>query len=349
MRKLYYFLFNFTIFFSFFSIMAQKMDRIKYNANELYEFQENGEKIRRLIGDVVFKQKTSTMYCDSAYYYVKDNLMKAFGHIKIEDDSIRIISKNMIYNGQDRTAQLRDDVIYTKGDQRLTTNFFDYNLETEVGHYFKGGKLKNSKNVLTSKTGFYYELQDYVLFFEDVFLVTPDYTLESDTLRYDITSEIVTTEGNTIIVTQEDETILHADGGVFRTSKERSNFVEGTLETEEYYMEGDELFFDDLKKYYNAQGHVKLTAKNDNIVITGDQGFFDKSKGISKVYGNALMQRFFKKDTLYMSADTLVYIEKKYDSVQRILAYHHVEIWKPDLQGLADSTVYFLKDSLLYF
>ena len=348
MRKLLQTILVFSLLLLCWDTQAQKKDRIKYKADDLYEFRKNGEKIRRLIGNVVFAQETTTMYCDSSYYYVDDNVMEAFGHVKIIDDSVTITSRKLIYNGQDRTAKLRENVIYTKADQRLTTDFLDYNMDTEEGQYFNGGKLKDSVNVLTSKSGYYYGLQKYALFYSDVVLVAPDYTLKSDTLRYNIRPKIAITEGKTTIIT-EDESILHAKGGTFRTRMDQSEFVEGTVETTDYYMEGDELFFDDLKKYYDASGNVKLTSKEDDVVITGDDGFADKANGISKVYGNALMRRFLREDTLYLAADTLVSIESEYDSAKRILAYHNVRIWKRNLQGLADSASYFLQDSLLYF
>ena len=121
------------------SIQAQKVDRIKYKADDLFEFRENGEKIRRLIGNVVFVQETTTMYCDSSYYYVKDNVMEAFGKVKIIDDSVTITSRRLIYNGQDRTAKLRENVVYVKADQRLPTEFLDYYMDTEIGNYYNGG------------------------------------------------------------------------------------------------------------------------------------------------------------------------------------------------------------------
>ncbi len=330
------------------SAQAQKGDRIKYKADDLFEFRKNGEKIRRLIGNVVFVQESSTMYCDSSYYYADDNVMEAFGRVKIVDDSVTITSNKLIYNGQDRTSKLRNNVVYVKGDQRLTTEFLDYHMDTEVGHYFNGGKLKDSVNVLTSESGYYYGLQKYAMFYKDVVLTAPDYVLKSDTLRYNTLPKIAITEGKTTIIT-EDESILHAQGGTFRTRIEQSEFISGTVETTDYYMEGDELFFDDLKKYYDATGNVKLTAKNEDIVITGDFGYSDKNNGVSKVYGNAIMRRFLQKDTLYVAADTLVSIESEYDSAKRILAYHNVRIWKSNLQGLADSASYFLQDSLLFF
>ena len=330
--------------------IAQKKDRIKYKAEDLYEFRKDGQKIRRLIGNVVFVQETSTMYCDSSLYYVDENVMEAFGKVRIVDDSVTITSKKLIYNGEDRTAKLRENVVYTKGEDRLTTDFLDYNMDTEIGNYFNGGKLQDSRNTLTSEIAYYYGKQDYALFYKNVVLLAPDYTLKSDTLRYNSGPKVAVSDGKTTIIT-EDESVLHSDGGTFRTKLDQSEFIDGTVETTDYYMEGDELFFDELKKYYDAKGNVKLTAKEDDIIILGDEGYSDEINQMSKVYGNAIMKRYLKDedDTLYLAADTLVSIESDYDSLKRLLAYNNVRIWKSNLQGLADSASYFLSDSLLFF
>ncbi|MEM6643016.1 MAG: OstA-like protein [Bacteroidota bacterium] len=345
-RKLFWFLLSLLIVLS--GTYAQDGDRIKYKADKLFEFRKKGQKIRRLVGNVVFVQETSTMYCDSSLYYVKENVMEAFGRVKIIDDSVTITSRKLIYDGDTRDANLRDNVVYTKGEQKLVTNFLDYNMDTEVGNYFNKGTLSDSTNVLKSDIGYFYGLQDYALFWGNVFLDAPDYDLEADTLRYNTVSKVAKTPGKTIIIT-EDETILHADGGEFRTTIDQSDFISGNIETEDYYMEADELFFDDLKKYYDATGNVRLTAKNDDVIITGDEGYNDDKNGISKVYGHAVMRRILEEDTLYLSADTLVSIESEYDSAKRILAYPNVKVWRFNLQGLSDSAAYFLQDSLLYF
>lgn len=348
MRKTLLFGFTLIMLLSSFLTIAQKKDKIKYDADEMIGIRENGKSLRRLIGNVIFKQKTSTMYCDSAIYHVKENVMYAYGHVKIVDDSVTITSDKLTYYGDVEDAKLRENVIYTKGEQRLTTDFLDYNMDTEIGNYFNKGQLRDSTNTLTSMSGYFYGKQNYAVFWQSVELVAPDYVLKSDTLNYNTKSKIATTDGWTKITTKDDE-VLHANGGEFKTEIDQSAFVNGTIETIDYYMEGDEIFFDDIKQYYDAKGNVKLTAKNDDVIITGDEGYNDDKNGISKVYGNALMKRIMQDDTLYMSADTLVSIESEYDSAKRILAYPNVKVWRFNLQGLADSASYFLQDSLLYF
>lgn len=327
--------------------LGQTNKRIQYDAELLIETRQQGKKVKKLIGNVVFKQKTTTMYCDSSFFYSKKNIMEAYGHVKIVDDSVTITSNSLIYDGNSRTAQLRDNVIYTKGEQRLTTDFLDYNMESEVGNYFNEGQLQDSTNVLTSEIGYFYGKESYALFWNQVELEAPEYNLETDTLRYFTKTKVAKTEGKTKIIT-DDGTVLHAKGGEFRTVSDQSQFIEGNIETEDYFLEGDELYFDDLKKYYNAIGNVTMRAKDENVIITGNEGFADKVNNISKVYGQALMKRVLEKDTFYLAADTLVSIESKYDSAKRILAYNNVKIWRSNLQGIADSASYFLHDSLIY-
>ena len=159
---------------------------------------------------------------------------------------------------------------------------------------------------------------------------------------------MATTPGATEIITENGGTTLHSSGGEFRTVMDQSLFVEGKLETPNNFLEGDDLFFDKSNKYYRAEGNVKLIAKNKDIIIIGDEGYNDKTNGISKIYGNPVMKKVMKSDTFYISADTLVYVESDIDSLTRILAHSKVKMFKQNLQGLADSLAYYLSDSLIY-
>jgi hypothetical protein len=114
-------------------------------------------------------------------------------------------------------------------------------------------------------------------------------------------------------------------------------------------MKGDKYFLDDIKKFYKAEDNVIMTSKEENTTIYGDDGDYDKLRGIAKVYGHAYVAKVADDgDTLFMTADTLVSIEDKDPRKKRILAYPNVKIFKSDLQGTADSLAYFTSDSLLF-
>ncbi len=329
-------------------VNAQKYERIKYKADELEFGREDGDSFRKLKGNVVFTQESTTVYCDTSFYFRKTNKMEAEGHVKIIDDSTTITARKLVYEGDERMAKLRENVKYERGDGQLYTDFLDYDLEGEIAHYFNNGKLIDTTNVLTSKTGYYFAKDNYAQFYTNVVLTTPDFVLETDTLRYNTSTKIAYTQGPSRITT-EDGTVVRNNAAEFRTVADETDLIEGEIETDDYFLEAEELFFDEAEKFYRANSNVKMTAKNEDVIITGDEGYYDRRNGISKIYGNPLMKRILEADTFYLAADTLVAIESDYDSLKRILAYHHVRAFKEGLQGRADSMSYFMNDSVLYF
>ena len=112
---------------------------------------------QRLIGNVIFVQNETTIYCDSAHFYRRENSVEAFGNVRIiEGDSIRITGSRLVYSGDNKTAKLRRNVVFNKlKTATLYTDNLDYARIPNVAYYFNGGRLVDSVNVLTSKKGYY--------------------------------------------------------------------------------------------------------------------------------------------------------------------------------------------------
>ncbi|MEP2023922.1 MAG: OstA-like protein [Reichenbachiella sp.] len=328
-------------------VMAQKGDRIKYKADRLTNSRAGKVRFKKLLYNVVFTQKSTTVYCDSAYFYSKSNEMEAFGRVRIVDDSVTITSKKLIYKGDEGMALLREDVVYRKGRKVLYTDILDYNLLTEVGEFKEHGKLVDERNTLTSTYGVYHSKSSQAFFYKDVLLVAPDFNLKADTLEYSSISKVAVTKGPTYIV-RRDGTTVDADGGRFRTAHDQTIFDEGTIETKNYVVTGDEIFIDDKRKIYTAKGNVVMTSKKDDIFILGDKAVYEKSKGLSTVYGRPLMKRVMKQDTFFMVSDTLISIENVDKDKERILAFHNILMYKLNMQGKCDSVAYFLSDSIIH-
>ena len=339
MRK---YLLYLVLLLSSFGSLAQK--RVQYSAKGKQEVvRKNGESIRYLIDDVVFTQDNTIVYCDSAVYQKRINQMMAYDHVKIINDSTTITSNSLFYEGNERMAQLRGNVLYQRGYQELITENFDYALDTEVAHYFSGGKFIDTTNILSSRLGYFYA-QDYLAqFYHSVVLISPEFTLKTDTLRYNTITKVAYSTGPTEII-NKDGTLIYANGGEFRTEISQTDIISGNIETPEYLLEGDQLFFYDLKKYYLGKGNVQLTSKDKNIILSGEEGYYDQNKKYSKIYGNAILKKIMELDTFYIAADTMITIESEYDSVRRILAYPDIRIFRTNLQGLADSAAYFISD-----
>lgn len=329
---------------------TQDIDRLKFKADLLKSGEKAGEKFKILVGNVVFTQKNTKIYSDSAYFYDQRNFAEVFGHVRIkEGDSITITANKLEYDGDKKIAKLREDVVYRDPDMTLYTDYLDYNRMEHLAYYYDGGRLISDQSSITSDQGNYDNIAKFASFKDSVTLVMPDYTLTSDTLQYNTVTEVAYTKGPTKI-NMNDGTILNAMVGLeYNTNEKQSLFQVSEIETEDYILRGDELFFDDLKKFYTADSNVEMVAKEDNIIIYGDHGRYWREKGLTKVYGTPLMTKIVNEDTLYMSADTLVSIEDSIATKKRILAYNDVKIFKSNLQGIADSLSYHVSDSMLYF
>ncbi|MEQ9168852.1 MAG: OstA-like protein [Fulvivirga sp.] len=309
-----------------------------------------GDRFDSFVGNVVFEQNETTIYCDSAIIFRKDNLVKAFGRVRItEGDSITITAKRLNYNGDNKKAELRENVVFKKlKSVTLYTDFLDYDRNRQQAKYFNGGRLVDSTNVLTSEKGYYQVNTNMASFKKNVVGKNPDYTLKSDTLQYHTKTNIVYFRDYTELTDVEGNQFYYEEGE-YNTNIRKSNLDEGEVETASYVLTGNKLFLDDLKKLYSATGDVEMVSKEQDVIITGDYSFYQKDKGIAKVYGNALMKKVMGLDTLYLTADTLMAIESKDPKKERVLAYKNVRIFKSDLQGKSDSLSYHTADSTLFF
>jgi len=332
-------------------VLAFSQKKVKLNhADSLKGSAKDGKRFERLLGHVIFEQNTTTIYCDSSYFYRSENRLEAFGHVHIVDDSVDITSRRLEYDGTKKIAYLRQQVVFEKTKiAKLYTDFLDYYRVKNEARYFNGGKLVDTTNTLTSKKGYYDVRTNLASFKKDVVGVNPDYTLNSDTLQYNSKSRLVYFRDFTSLRDSEGKTAYY-QSGVYDTRKKNSFLANGEMESPSYKIKGDAYFIDDIKKFYKVKGRVVMTSKNENMTIYGDDGFYDKKRGISKVFGNAYATKVSDEgDTLFLSADTLVSLENKDPRKKRLLAYHKVKIFKSDMQGKADSLAYVSLDSTLYF
>jgi len=331
-------------------VFAQKKVKIK-RSDSWKVSTVNNERINRFIGNVIFSQNETTIYCDSAHQVKSNNLIEAFGRIRItEGDSVSVTASGLTYNGNTKVAYLRKNVVFKKlGIATLYTDFLDYDRKKNEARYFNGGKLIDSVNVLTSKKGYYNVSNNLGSFKTDVVGVNPDYTLYADTLQYNSQTKIIYFLDSTTIKDKEGAVAVYKSG-FYNTNQKLSTLKDGQVETPTYKMKGSAYDLDDVKKQYRAKGNVIMTSKEENLLIYGDDGTYDRIKGISKVFGNAYVAKVSEEgDTLFVRADTLVSIENKDPAKKRILAYNNVRIFKSDLQGTADSLVYVNIDSMIYF
>ncbi len=344
MKFNYYFLFFLTLIS--FNLSGQKKEKITYKADELKFRRIDKEPVRKLIGNVIFIQGNTEIKCDSANFYNRKNTLEAFGKILITNsDSSTINAELLIYDGETKSAKLRKNVIYTKGDEQIKTNNLDYFIDEKKGFFFNEGELKDETNTLTSNNGIFYGNKDLSIFYVDVELLGEDYKLNADSMTYNSTTKEAITYGYTEILS-DDSLYIESLGGSFTQDSNNSSLNSSKIESDEYILEADFINFDEINSIYFAQNKVKLKIKKTDYYVLGDEGIYDRENNITKIYGNALLRKNIAQDTFYLSSDTILALDSK-NEMNKLFAYNNVKFYKNNFIGKTDSVVFFIKDSLL--
>jgi lipopolysaccharide export system protein LptA len=301
----------------------------------------------RLLGKVEMKHQNSLIFCDSAYFFRTENRAQLFGRVRIQDteDPITTTSSYAEYDGNTKVAKLRKKVIFTNQTTTLYTDYLDYNRETNVATYFNDGRVVDSTNVLTSERAVYEVNLERITFRQNVVLVNPDYTMKTDNLVYLTIPKTSETKGLTNIVSKEGYKLDAQLGSFYDTQQKQFRFFDGIVETEESRIKAMELFYDEGNAYYKGKEDVRVLNKERQVEVYGDNGEYWEERKYSLVHGNALVRKYFEKDTLFMTADTLISQDSEADTAKYLLAFKSIKLTKTDLAGIADSLVYNFADS----
>ena len=334
------------LFYCSLRLFAQEPTKIHLVHSDALEYDEKrGGKVRRLIGHVQFEQDTTVMFCDSAYFPLDRNYIECFAHVHIiKNDSIHIFGEELHYNGDTKFAEIFRKVKLTNHDMTLTTEYLTYDMNLDVGNYNNNAKIVDKENILTSKIGTYFSLIDLFAFHRNVVLTNPKYVIRCDTLKYNTIKKIAYFLGPTTINSKEN--LIYCENGWYDTERDISSFKENSyIITKEQKMWGDSLYYDRIKGIGKAFKNVVIFDTVQRIIVNGDYGEFHEVNEYSLVTGNAVMTQILENDSLYMHGDTLLSIFDSVKDVRTMFCYHHVRIFKSDLQGSCDSLVYSSKDS----
>ncbi len=325
-------------------VSAQKIELKR--ADEL----EGDREVRKLRGNVVFKQGETWLYCDSAFQFVKKNEIEAYNNIRIKSkDGLSITADTLYYNGNTKLARLRGDVFLQDGKVRLTTNHLNYDTDKRVGSYINGGNvIDTDNNRLVSGIGTY-DVPSKTFYFRDsVRIINPDYRLEADTLVYNSASKKAYFQGPTYIYYQ-DKT-LYAEDGNYDTRNKISNFQKNVrIDTKDYILKGDSVYYEEQTGDGEIAGKAYLFSKEDSVIIEAERAFYWGGMQNALAYGEPMMRFIHQPDTLYLLADTMVTKTDTLKDKKSLLAYNHVKIKYGELSGICDSLYYDMQDSVMYF
>ncbi|MBO0930118.1 OstA-like protein [Fibrella aquatilis] len=323
------------------------------HADSLIGLSSPGVSIKRVVNNVKFSHKGALLYCDLAIQNSTNNVIEAYGHVRIvQGDTVTVQGDTMYYYGNTRSATVLHRVVLKDRKMTLTTARLDYDMANGLAHYPTKGRIVDKENVLTSEEGYYSTRTKEFTFIRNVRLVNPQTTLIADSLLYNSATKVATFQGPTKIINKDGT--LQARDGTYNTTTRVSNFRQrATAYTDKYTLTGDTLNFDNVTELGIAKGNVVMVAKEDKTTITGNQGRYNGKLGITRVTGNAVVRTVSAQDTLYMRADTLFSYDtpsgSKEKKPRKLVGQKNVLVFKPDMQSRCDSLVYTAVDSSFYF
>lgn len=328
-------------------IFAQKTTKVQIeHADQLKFGNENGKNFKKLVGNAILKQDSTYFYCDSATLDDENNL-RAVGRIHINyADSVHIYGDFLTYYGDIKIAVLDSNVKMIDKRATLYTDHLEYDRNLAIAYYNQGGRIEDEDNVLTSKIGRYFTRTYEFLFKDSVVVVNPDYTMYSDTLKYNTETEIVYIEGPADLYGKEDH--IYSEKGWYDTRLNRAELSKNNrIRHLEQILRGDWIYYDGETEYGKALGNVWVKDTVQKVILEGGVSEFFREKKYSYMTDSARAILIDTYDSLYMHADSFILVMDSADHAKDLFAYNHMKFYKDDLQGACDSLVFRIQDSVI--
>ncbi|HEX7415020.1 MAG TPA: OstA-like protein [Bacteroidia bacterium] len=351
---------------------VKAQEQIDYKADGVKMLRTYKGGAKRLLGHVRFTTRDGMlMTCDSSYFY-DNNTIEAYSNIFIrQGDSLTITGKTAHYDGHTKLGLIEGDVVCKEKDMVLTTAILNFDSKHKTASYTTGGKIVSTENTLTSRHAFYDSPSKAVWFRYNVRMVNADYTMVADTLKYITSSKTVVFLGPTSGVSKKDS--LYCEWGWYHTPTQTSHLTKNAaIYSGKTIMKADSIHYDKRKEIGFGFDHVRLIDTAEKTIISGNRSYSNKPKGVMWMTDHALLTKIMGKDSLFATADSMwAYAKKvrrKVDSLTTdsgktyriikpdtsktidstiIKAYHHVKIFKTDVQGIADTMLFSTYDSTL--
>ena len=303
-----------------------------------------------VVGNVAFRHDSLYMYCDSAYFYDKQNSFEAFSNVRMEQgDTLFLYGDRLYYDGLTQIAEVRNNVRMENKNTTLLTDSLNYDRLYNLGYYFNGGTLMDEQNVLTSDWGEYSPATKQSVFNFDVRLESPDFTLTSDTLQYNTQTKIVNIVGPSDINGENNH--IYSERGTYNTLDGKAELYDRSILTNDgKQLTGDSLYYDNVLAVGQAFGNMVMNDTINRNMMTGEYGYYNEKTSYAFATKRAVAIDYSQKDSLFLHADTLMLktFHLNTDSMTReVRAFNKVRFYRKDLQGTADSLVFSSVDSCL--
>lgn len=288
-----------------------------------------------LTGNVRVNHDGAILTCNKAYYFQKENYLKAFGNVQMtQGDTLFLNSKYAEYNGNSKEAYATGNVIMRSPDMTLATDTLNFDRNKQEAYYSTNGTIVNKDNVLKSKSGRYYAKEKKFEFLSAVTIKNPEYVVKSNHLDYyNNTGQSYLTGPSTIT---SKENFIYTEKGFYDSKKNIGHFLRKSyIKYKDRLIEGDSLFYNRKNEFASATNNVKITDTINKGIIKGHYAELYKQKDSMFVTKRAVAINLVEKDSVYIHGKILMITGKPDNRIIR--AFDDARIFKKDMSGKCDS------------
>lgn len=307
-----------TLFFLTFSLLTFAQVAPQASADSSREFEiikgpsmrairiDSVTTLQTIAGGAVIKQGTTTFYSDSLVLNPVTHIVEAFGNVVINQaDTVHTYAQYLKYLGLEKIAYLTKDVKLTDKKGTLFTQDLDYNLQTGIGNFYKGGKVIEGKNIITSIEGTYYADTKDVYFKKNVKVDGPKNHIRADSLLYNMQTKKSSFISNTHI--KNDEVDINTTQGTYDLTTGDAFFTSRTTvrDSSGRIYTADNMALENKTGNAQLEGNAVIVDSANSFIVIGNQIFMNKKNNSFLATRKPVLIVKQKNDSTYIAADTI--------------------------------------------
>ncbi len=336
MNKFFFLLYCNLTLLSSNAIFAQAPKKINVEHSDYFDVNQTTTPDAVLLtGNVRVNHDGVVLTCNKAYYFQKENYIKAFGNVQlVQGDTLFLNSKYAEYSGNAKKAFATGDAFMSSPDATLATDTINFDRNTQEVFYNTKGTIVNKDNTLVSKAGKYFVNQKKFQFLTAVTITNKTYVIKSNHLDYYTNSGHSYLFGPSTITSKSN--YIYTEKGFYDTKKNLAHFLRKSyIKYDDRLIQGDSLYYDRNKEFASATRNVKITDSVNRGIVKGHYAEIYKQKDSMFVTKRAVAVNFVENDSVYIHGKRLMVTGKEDNRIIR--AYNNVRFYKTDMSGKCDS------------
>lgn len=318
------------VFFFGSTISAQEKQKVDIQSGYLEirpEFPDAAIYTKDNTGQVYIVHEGVEMWCDQAFVYLKNNFVKAYGEVKItQGDTVSMNSNYAEYNGNTQFAFATGNVVLTEPKTTLKTDTLYFDRIKQQAYYRSGGTVRDTASVLTSRIGRYFAQSKKYQFLQNVKIVNPKYTVNSNQLDFYSESGDAYLYGPSTI--ESETSTVYCERGYYDTRGDTGYFVKNSkVDYENRTLYGDSIYFNRNTSFASATNNIRVIDTTNKSVIRGHYAEVFRQKDSVFITKRAVAITVRDGDSIYVHADTLQVTGKPDNRI--VKGFYRARLFKP--------------------